>query len=115
MSSARRLIGSLLVVMSAGVISPAQADGPGWVQNRTVVNIVNTSNGGFNVRLSPDLTGCFSQSGYGLNYASVYPDHLALNRIKADFLVALATGKPISLYLVDANCKVGETILGPYF
>jgi hypothetical protein len=92
----------------------ARADGPGWVLNRTVVNIVNTANGGFNVRLSPDLTGCTSQSGYSQHYASVYPSHPGLNRIKADLVTALVTGKQVSLYLSDNTCTVWETVLGTY-
>jgi hypothetical protein len=92
----------------------AHADGPGWVYNRTIVQVVNTANGGFNVRLSPDITGCTSQSGYGQVYASVYPDHPGLNRLKADALTAFVTGKPISLYLYDNTCKVVETVLGVF-
>jgi hypothetical protein len=83
--------------------------------NRTVIAIVHTNNGGFNVRLSPDLTGCVSQSGYGPNYGSVYPSQAFIDRMKADFLVAFATGKPMSVYLADSQCKIAETILGLYF
>jgi hypothetical protein len=92
----------------------ARAEGPGWVLNRTVVNIVNTVNGGFNVRLTPDLTACVSQSGYGPTYASIYPSHPGLGRIKADLLTALVTGKPVSLYFTDNACTVGETVVGLY-
>jgi hypothetical protein len=92
----------------------ARADGPGWVYNRTVVNIVNTYNGGFNIRFSPDLTGCTSQSGYGATYASVYPSHPGINRIKADIVTALVTGKPVSVYLSDSTCTVHETVLGTF-
>ena len=93
---------------------PASADGPGWVHSRAVVSVVNVSNGGVNVRLNPDLTGCQSQGGYGGSFASVYPDHPSLNRIKADLLAALVTGQPIRLYLSDNTCKVLETVIGPY-
>jgi hypothetical protein len=115
MTAAQRILGLVAIGAFVAGANPAQADGPGWIPNRTVVAIVNTGNGGFNIRLSPDLTGCVSQSGYGQNYASVYPSHAALNRIKADMLLALATGKPVSLYLGDATCTVSETILGLYF
>jgi hypothetical protein len=93
----------------------AHADGPGWISNRTVVAVVNTGNGGFNVRLNPELAGCTSQSGYGQYYASVYPSHPGLNRLKADVVTALVTGKPVSLYLSDNTCTVGEMILGPLY
>ena len=94
------------------LIGSANAQGPGWTANSTVVRLVNTSNGGVNVRLSPDVVGCTSQSGYGPNYASIYPDHQGINRIKADLLYAYATGTPVSLYLDDSTCKVMEVILG---
>jgi hypothetical protein len=85
----------------------------GWIYNRMVVSLVNTANGGFNVRLSPDLTACVSQSGYGPNFASVYPTHPGISRLKADLLVGFVTGKPVSVFLSDANCTVLEMLLGP--
>jgi hypothetical protein len=108
-------IGIAAASLLAAMTLEAHAEPQGWVYNRTVVAIVNTANGGFNIRLSPDLTGCTSQSGYGHHYASVYPSHAGLNRIKADMLAAMATGKPVSLYLNDNVCTVHETVLGPYF
>jgi hypothetical protein len=39
----------------------------------TATGQAGSSNGGFNVRPSPDLTACGSQSGYGPNFASIYP------------------------------------------
>lgn len=92
---------------------PAFAQGPGWTVPSTVIEIVNTAAGGVNVRLSPDLAGCVSQSGYGSLFASVYPNHAAIDRIKADLLVAFTTGAHIALYLSDATCTVGETRLTP--
>ena len=92
---------------------PAYAAGPGWTVPSTVVDIVNTSNGGVNVRLSPDLAGCTSQSGYGSVYASIYPTHPGINRIKADLMMAFATGAHVALYLGDADCTVAETRLFP--
>jgi hypothetical protein len=91
---------------------PAYAQGPGWTANSTVLKLVVVSNGGINVRLSPDVTGCVSQGGYGPNYASVLSSHPGLEEIKADLLAAYLTGGVISLYLSDANCTVGETQLG---
>jgi hypothetical protein len=91
---------------------PSLAQGPGWVYNLKVIRIVNTSNGGFNIRFSPDLTGCVSQSGYGAIFASIYPNHPGINRMKADFLVAYTTGDVVSVYLGDANCMVTEMFLG---
>lgn len=87
---------------------PAAAQGPGWTAASTVVEIVNTGNGGFNVRLSPELTGCTAQSGYGSVYASIYPSHAGLNRMKADLLTALVTGNTVVLYLGDSTCTVAE-------
>ena len=92
--------------------APAFAQGPGWTMPSTVVSIVDVSNGGINVRLSPDLTGCTSQSGYGSSYASIYPDHPALNRMKASLLAAQASGATVHLYLGDSTCRVSEMRIG---
>ena len=92
--------------------TPAIAQGPGWTANSTVKKIVVTANGGINVQLSPELTGCVSQSGYGANFASVYPSHVGINRIKADLLVAYLNGGTVALYLSDSSCTVVEMILG---
>jgi hypothetical protein len=107
-----RLPRAILAGALAALALPAFADGPGWTANSTVTKVVVTYNGGVNVRLSPDLSGCVSQSGYGANFASVYASHPGINRIKADLLVAYLTGKPVSLYLSDSSCTVQETILG---
>jgi hypothetical protein len=101
-----------LAAALALVAMPAFAQGPGWTATSTIVKIVDTSNGGVNVRLSQDLTGCTSQSGYGDKYASIYPSHPGLDRIKATLLTAYATGTPVSLYLGDNTCLVTEVILG---
>jgi hypothetical protein len=114
MIAIRRLLSAIPIALFVAYIAPTHADGPGWVYNRTVVQVVNTANGGFNVRVSPDVTGCTSQSGYGQIYASVYPDHPGLNRLKADVLTAFVTGKPISFYLYDNTCRVVETVLGVF-
>src|SRR5688500_2428308 len=88
-------IGMMLTAM------PAFAQGPGWTVNSTVVSIVDTSNGGVNVRLSPDLSGCTSQSGYGSLYASLFPTHPGIGRIKASLLTAYSTGATVAIYLSD--------------
>jgi hypothetical protein len=104
------------VIGIAGVLLswafPAFAQGPGWTVNSTVVTIVDTVNGGVNVRLSPELTGCTSQSGYGGRYASLYPNHAGLDRIKATLLTAYATGSIIAIYLSDSTCAIMEVELG---
>jgi hypothetical protein len=104
----RALSLATMVVLSA---SPSVAQGPGWTAVSTVKAIVNTSNGGINVRLTPELSGCVSQSGYGEVYASIHPSHPGINRMKADLLFAAATGKQVMLYLGDGNCYVSETLL----
>jgi len=101
------------ITLSLVVFSfPAYAEGPGWIYNATVVALVNTSNGGVNVRISPELTACVSQSGYGPHYASISPTHPSINRMKADLLAALLTGTPVSLYFGDSSCTVVEMIIG---
>lgn len=101
-------------ILSSMIAMPevSSAQGPGWVHNLRVTKIINTSNGGVNVRVSPDLSGCVSQSGYGAVYGSVYPSHTGINRIKADLMLAYVTGDVISLYLDDSNCTITETVLG---
>ena len=88
------------------------ADGPGWTQDSLVVKLVVTANGGVNIKLSPTLSGCVSQSGYGPYYASIYPSHPGIDRMKADLLAAYMAGKKVAIYLSDSNCTVGEIILG---
>jgi len=90
----------------------AQAAGPGWTGNSTVAKLVVTVDGGVNVLLSPALTGCTSNSGYGPAFASIYPSHPGINRMKADLLAAYQTGGTVALYLTDNTCRVGELILG---
>jgi len=92
--------------------TPALAEGPGWTNNSTIKKIVITIDGGVNVMLSPPLTGCAAQSGYGAAFASIYPTHPGINRIKADLLTAYLTGGVVALYLSDSTCKVAEMVLG---
>ena len=107
----KRLFGiSALLLVSAA--TPAFAQGPGWTANSTVTKLVVTYDGGINVRLSPDLSNCVSNSGYGSAFASIYPSHPGINRMKADLLAAYMNGTPVALYLGDSSCSVQEMILG---
>lgn len=111
----RRRLRIVSVAAIAAVIAwalPAFAQGPGWSANSTIVKLVVTLDGGVNVRLSPDLTGCVSNGGYGSSFGSVYPSHPGINRIQADLLSAYVTGTPVSVYLNDANCTIAEVVLG---
>jgi hypothetical protein len=109
MSRCRTLVAAVLMVAAAGL---ARAEGPGWTGNSTVKKLVVTADGGVNVLLSPPQTNCISNSGYGPAFASVYPNHPGINRIKADLLAAYLTGTPVALYFIDNTCKVQEVILG---
>jgi hypothetical protein len=99
-------------VTAALSATSAFAAGPGWVVDAKVSKIVVTVDGGINVRLTPDLSGCTSQSGYGALYASVYPSHPGINRIHSTLLTAYASDKLVAIYLMDSTCKVGEIELG---
>jgi hypothetical protein len=115
MKNAKKCASTASLSMCAALISwalPAFAQGPGWTVNSTVVKIVDTGGGGVNVRLSPDLSGCTSQSGYGSVYASLYPNHAGIDRIKATLLTAYVTGSTIALYLGDSTCTISEVELG---
>lgn len=107
-----RTILSSVVVAALFLAMPAWAQGPGWTVPSTIVKLVDTADGGVNVRLSPDVVACVSNSGYGANFASVYPSHPGLKNIKATLLTAFTTNTPVMLYLNDANCTVIEVILG---
>lgn len=91
---------------------PAIADGPGWTASPTVVKMVVVLDGGVNVRLSPDVNGCTSQSGYGPNFVSIPASHPGINRMEAALLAAYLAGKPVRLYLVDSRCYAAEMMLG---
>jgi len=111
----KKSIGRVRILAAIGfglVALPSVGQGPGWTAVSTVVQVINTSNGGVNVRLSPDLVGCTSQSGYGGSIASIYPTHPGINRLKADLLTALITGTKVMLYLSDDTCTVSEMRLG---
>ena len=106
------IVGAALTVCLAAVAMSANAAGPGWTANSTVTKLVVTADGGINVQLSPQLSGCISQSGYGGTYASIFPSHPGINRMKADLLAAYLTGGTVALYLADNTCKTTEIILG---
>jgi hypothetical protein len=110
--SARFVWNVVALTVLLALAHPSVAQGPGWTALGKVIRIVSTSNGGFNVRMSPELAGCVSQSNYGPNYASFPPSHPGLNRMKADVLVAFTTEADIRLYLIDSNCTVGEMVIG---
>jgi hypothetical protein len=101
------------IILMAWTI-PVLAQGPGWTAPSTVVALVVTTAGAINVRLSPELTGCVSQSGYGSNFASILPTHPGLKEMKADLLSALHAGTNVRLWLSDANCTIGEMSIGAY-
>ena len=102
----------LAFLLTFGFHSSSNADGPGWTVESDVIRIVTVGNGGINVRLSPELNGCTSQSGYGPTYASVYPDHPGLNAIQANLLAAYIASIKVTLYFSDSTCKVAEIIIG---
>ena len=103
---------ALVVILGVANSSIAFADGPGWTVASKVTRLVVVASGGINVRLSPELNGCTSQGGYGSHYASVYPDHAALELIQSNLLAAYMSGKDVAVYLSDDTCKVGEVVLG---
>lgn len=101
-----------MLMVFAGWAIPAMAGVVGWTQDSKVTKLVNTSDGGVNVFLSPPPSGCVSNSGYGPAVASIYPNHPGINRMKADLLIAHLTDRKVALYFVDNTCRVGEMILG---
>lgn len=107
-----RLIYGISAMLVLSTSTSAFAEGPGWTNNSTVKKLVVTANGGVNVLLSPPLTNCVSQSGYGPAFASIYPTHPGINRMKADLLAAYLNGAGVALYLGDNSCTVQEMILG---
>ena len=84
----------------------------GWIKQAKITKIVGVSNGGINVRITPELTGCTSQSGYGSRYASLYPDHKGKEEILSIMLAAYMADKTIAIYLSDDTCKILEVELG---
>ena len=101
------LITSLLFCSSF----PVSAE-QGWITTAKVTKLVVTSSGGINVRITPELTGCTSLSGYGPKYASVHPTHPGIDKIHSVLLAAYMSDKVVALYLGDDTCKVTEVELG---
>lgn len=99
---------ALFLIVFISVTITAHAQGPGWSEWSTVEEIVITSNGGVNVRLSPQLTGCVSQSGYGASFASIYPSHPGIDRMHSNLLAALAAKKKVKLYFDNNQCRAVE-------
>ncbi|MDN2711882.1 hypothetical protein O0880_20875 [Janthinobacterium sp. SUN118] len=114
MHSQFRPVRGYLLALAAGLAfsMPVAAEGPGWSSNSVVKKLIVTRDGGINVELSPALTGCVSNSGYGASFASIYPDHPGINRIKASLLAAYLSGGTVKLYFSDSTCKVAEVMLG---
>lgn len=108
----KKIFIKLFFVAAVSFCIPVANAEQGWIVSAKVVRIVATSNGGINVRLSPELTACTSQSGYGPTYASLYPDHPGINRIHAILLTAYMSDKPVAIYLGDSTCKIQEVELG---
>lgn len=107
----RYLLNGVVVIFLLLGSNILYAEGPGWTGSSTVKSLVVTANGGINVRLSPELSACVSQSGYGANYASIYPDHPGLKSIHSNLLTAFMSGKKVKLYFGDSTCRALEMIL----
>ncbi|BFM10151.1 hypothetical protein R50072_03040 [Simiduia litorea] len=97
-----------IFLFSAGNVNAEQ----GWITDAKVTKIVAVVNGGINVRITPELTACTSQSGYGVHYASIYPDHPGKENMLAILLAAYMADKTVAIYLSDDTCKVYEVELG---
>lgn len=108
----KKLFVKLFFVATFSFCIPVVNAEQGWIVSAKVIKIVGTINGGINVRLSPELTACTSQSGYGPIYASLYPDHPGIDRIHAMLLTAYLSDKPVALYFTDSTCRIGEVELG---
>lgn len=105
---------ALLLTLGLALVPSAHAEGPGWSANVVVTKLVVTADGGVNIRVSPDLVGCVSNSGYGSNFASIYPSHPGIKRMKTDLLPAFYNGTTVALCFADNTCRVTELILGGY-
>ena len=105
-------LAAVIGLLCASPFNCALADGPGWTAKVTIRNVVVTAGGGVNVRVTPDVNNCVSQSGYGPKFISIYPSHPGINRIKADLLAAYLSGGVLSIYLSDSICTATEVMLG---
>ncbi len=98
----------ILFIVVSLVANLSFAQGPGWTDWSDVEQIIVTANGGINVRLNPELSGCVSQGGYGAQTASIYPDHPGLELFQSNLLAASMSGKKVRLYFIDDTCRVTE-------
>jgi energy-converting hydrogenase Eha subunit B len=98
-------------ILFATIICVPSAVAGTWVHGQ-VASIVGLPNGGINVLMSPSLSGCVSQAGYGPAYASLLPSNLGKDRIATLILAAYMSNKPISLYFGDSTCTISEVELG---
>ncbi|MCU7843183.1 MAG: hypothetical protein KZQ93_05020 [Candidatus Thiodiazotropha sp. (ex Monitilora ramsayi)] len=107
----KKITTAIFILVSIIIPLHSFADGPGWTGPSTVERLVVVATGGINVKLSPDLNGCTSQSGYGEHYASIPPNHTGLNLMQSNLLTAFTAGKKVRLYLSDDTCKAMEMML----
>ncbi|AIW18804.1 hypothetical protein F0267_23165 [Vibrio coralliilyticus] len=105
------VIGIAIGVMLTFCSSNASAE-KGWITQAKITKVVGVFNGGVNIRITPELTGCTSQSGYGASYASLYPDHEGKDQILSILLAAYMADKTVAIYLSDDTCKIYEVELG---
>lgn len=104
----------ILALFLTALSIPSYAEGGRWVPLVKVEKIVVVMNGGINVRVTPGLTNCVSQSGYGAAYASVYPDHPGKDQILSVLLAAKMSDQPVGIWLSDDSCRIGEVVLGGF-
>lgn len=102
----------ILLVVALNLLSISAFAEQGWITQAKITKIVGVINGGINVRITPELSGCTSQSGYGPAYASLYPDHAGKEEILSILLSAYMADKTIAIYLQDDTCKITEVELG---
>lgn len=98
---------AILVLISSSTFAEE-----GWIAQAKITKIVGVSNGGINVRITPELRACTSQGGYGPAYASLYPDHAGKAEILSILLSAYMADKTIAIYLQDNTCRISEVELG---
>lgn len=108
----KKLIVALSFICTLVLNAPASGGQQGWVPNAKITRIVATVNGGINIRLTPELSGCVSQSGYGPLYASLHPDHPGKDQIHSILLAAYMSNTPIAVYFNDDKCTIMEVELG---
>lgn len=112
MTVTKKLLTLVTAAACASLISSSATAESGWIVSAKVIRVVATMNGGINVRLSPELTNCVSQSGYGSAYASLYPTHPGKDKIASILLAVYLSEKTVAIYLTDTSCTIGEVELG---